>query len=81
MRFSETACEILDLFREAHRKPGARMSFAELEARLGTEPVVAVAVSELSHAGYLLAPDARSVELTSRGYDAVGLQTYRDTVE
>jgi hypothetical protein len=81
MRFSETACEILDLFRETHRKPGARLRFAQLDAHLGSDPAVVVAVSELASAGYLIAPDARTVELTTTGFDAIGLQSYRDPTE
>jgi hypothetical protein len=78
MRFSQTACEILDMFRQTHRKPGARLTFAQLEPRLGADPAVAVAVSELAGAGYLIAPDAHSVELTATGFDAIELQRYRD---
>ena len=81
MHFSETACEILDLFRDSHRKPGARLSFAELDARLGTDPTVTVAVSELARAGYVTAPDARTIELTARGFDALALPSYRDRPE
>jgi len=71
MQLSETACEILDFLRETHRKPGARMTMATLDAHFGTDPVVAVAVSELIHLGYVTTPDARTIELTDRGFDAI----------
>ncbi|WP_230530896.1 hypothetical protein [Microvirga roseola] len=76
MTFSKTACEILDLFRETHRRPGARMTLATLDSRLGTDPAVIVAVSELKDAGYLATPDTDSVELTARGFDAIQLGRY-----
>lgn len=71
MPLSETACEILKLFRETHRKPGARMTIATLDAHFGTDPSVAVAVSELRQLGYVSVPDARTVELTDVGFDAL----------
>ena len=71
MQLSETACEILDLFRETHCKPGARMTMATLDAHFGTDPAVAVAVSELKQLGYVTTPDAETVELTDRGFDAI----------
>ena len=37
MSLSEIACEILDLFRETHRRPGARITIATLDHRFGTE--------------------------------------------
>jgi hypothetical protein len=77
MQLSETACEILDLFRETHRKPGARMTIATLDARFGTDPAVAVSVSELTHLGYVTTPDAGTIELTARGFDAVQGGDYR----
>lgn len=77
MYFSETACEILDLFRETHRRPGARMTIASLDTRIGSDPAVAVAVSELRDAGYLIAPDAETVELTPKGFDAIQRANYR----
>jgi len=77
MRLSETACEILDLFRRTHRRPGARMTLAQLDARLGTDPTVIVAASELTHAGYFVAPDLETVELTARGFDAMQRGDYR----
>lgn len=78
MRFSETASEILDLFRQSHRRPGARVTLAQLNARFGTDPVTAVAISELTHAGYVRAPDAETIELTAMGFDAVQRGDYRD---
>lgn len=71
MPLSETACEILELFRETHRKPGARMTIATLDAHFGTDPSIAVAVSELRQLGYVSVPDARTVELTDAGFDAL----------
>lgn len=68
---SETACEILEFFRETHRKPGARVTIATLDAHFGTDPSVAVAVSELKQLGYVSVPDARTVELTDIGFDAI----------
>lgn len=77
MSFSEIACEILDLFRQSHRRPGARMTIATIDERLGTDPAVAVAILELIDAGYLAAPDAETVELTARGFDAIQGGNYR----
>ena len=71
MPLSETACEILEFFRETHRKPGARITMATLDAHFGTDPAVVVAVSELSHLGYVTTPDAETVELTDLGFDAI----------
>jgi hypothetical protein len=71
MPLSETACEILGFFRETHRKPGARMIVATLDAHFGTDPAVAVAKSELVHLGYVTVPDAGTVELTDLGFDAI----------
>lgn len=71
MRFSETAREILQILHQTHRRPGARMTIPELEARLGTAPAIAVGISELVEAGYLIAPDSRTIELTPRGFDAL----------
>ena len=71
MPISETASEILQFFRETHRKPGARMTMATLDAHFGTDPSVAVAVSELKQLGYVSVPDARTVELTDVGFDAI----------
>ncbi|EIM27159.1 LexA family transcriptional regulator [Microvirga lotononidis] len=81
MELSETACEILDYIRETHRRPGARLTMATLDAHFGTDPSVAVAVSELAHLGYVVVPDARTIELTDRGFDAIHGRTYRDSHE
>jgi hypothetical protein len=70
MPLSRTACGILRFFRETHRKPGARMTMTTLDAHFGTNPAVAVAVSELTHLGYVTAPDAATIELTDLGFDA-----------
>ena len=79
MNLSEIACEILDLFRETHRRPGARMLITTIDDRLGTEPAVTVAISELKDAGYLVAPDAETVELTAVGFDAIQSGRYHAT--
>jgi Mn-dependent DtxR family transcriptional regulator len=71
MPLSETAREILGFFRETHRKPGARMTMATLDAHFGTDPAVAVAISELKQLGYVIVPDAGTVELTDFGFDAI----------
>jgi Mn-dependent DtxR family transcriptional regulator len=77
MQLSERACEILDLFREAHRKPGARMMVRTLDADLGMGPAVAAAISELTELGYIVTPDAQTIELTERGFDGVQRGKYR----
>jgi hypothetical protein len=79
MHVSALACDILDLFRRDHRRPGARMTIATLDHRLGTDPAVTVAVAELKDAGYLAAPDAETVELTTSGFDAVQRGDYRSS--
>jgi hypothetical protein len=71
MQLSETACEILEFFRETHREPGARMTMATLDAHFGTDPTVALAVPELIHLGYVTTPDAATIELTDLGFDAI----------
>jgi len=71
MPLSETAREILEFFRETHRKPGARMTMATLDAHFGTDPAVAVTLSELKQLGYVTVPDAGTVELTDLGFDAI----------
>ena len=71
MSLSETTCEILEFFRETHRKPGVRVTVATLDAHFGTDPAVAVAISELKQLGYVTVPDAGTVELTDLGFDAV----------
>lgn len=68
---SATACEILKFFRQTHRKPGARIKIATLDTHFGTDPSIAVAVSELTQLGYVSVPDARTVELTDVGFDAI----------
>ena len=81
MPLSELACEILGFFRETHRKPGARMTMATLDAHFGTDPAVAVSVSELAHLEYVTTPDAGTVELTDRGFDAIHRGSYRAGAE
>jgi len=71
MPLSETAREILEFFRETHRKPGARITMATLDAHFGTDPTVAVAISELKQLGYVTVPDGGTVELTDLGFDAI----------
>ncbi|MGY2047977.1 hypothetical protein [Methylobacterium sp. JK268] len=65
---SEIAREILAYLRSTHRLPGARLRIATLDERFGTDPAVAVAISELARAGYVVTPDAGTIELTPRGY-------------
>ena len=82
MSLSEIACEILDLFRETHRRPGARITIATLDHRFGTDPAVAVAIAELRDAGFLITPDAETVELTAKGFDAIqAVGTTRKTTD
>ena len=70
----ESAFDVfLDLFREAHRRPGARVTVTTLDAHIGTDPAVAVAGSELIRAGYLIAP-----ELTATGFGATQRGNYRN---
>jgi hypothetical protein len=71
MPLSEMACEILEFFRETHRKPGARITMATLDAHFGTDPAVAVAISELKQLRYVTVPDAGTIELTDLGFDAI----------
>ena len=71
MPLSETACKILEFLRETHRKPGARITMATLDAHFGTDPAVAVAISELKQLGCVIVPDAETVELTDLGFDAI----------
>jgi hypothetical protein len=77
MQLSETACDVLDVFREGHRLPGARMAMATLDAHVGTDPAVAAAVSELVYLSYVVAPDAGTVELTDRGFLVIQRGDYR----
>lgn len=81
MSLSEIACEILDLFRETHRRPGARIMIATLDHRFGTDPAVAVAIAELRDAGFLITPDAGTVELTAKGFDAIQGRSYHPEVD
>lgn len=74
---SQIAHEILSLFAEAHRKPGARMLLSGVAARLGAaESTVFSAASELVNAGYLIAPDPDTIGLTDRGFDAIQRARY-----
>ena len=47
------------------------MTMATLDAHFGTDPAVAVAISELKQLGYVTVPDAGTVELTDLGFDAI----------
>ncbi|WP_181708274.1 hypothetical protein [Chthonobacter rhizosphaerae] len=71
MDLSEIASEILDFLQETHRRPGARIAISTLDHRFGTDPAVAAAITELRVAGYLIAPDADTVQLTAKGFDAL----------
>jgi len=57
MPLSETARDILKFLQDTHRKPGARLTMATLDARFGTDPSVAVAISELKQLRYVDVPD------------------------
>ena len=67
---TEIGCEILGYFRQTHRRPGARLSIEVLADHFGTDPAIATALSELAGRGYIEHQDARTVELTARGFDA-----------
>jgi hypothetical protein len=71
MLLSETVCEILEFFRETHRKRGACITVATLDAHFGTDPAVAVAISELKQLRYVTVPDAGTIELTDLGFEAI----------
>jgi hypothetical protein len=77
MQLSERACKILDVFREAHRKPGARMMVGTLEADHGMGPAVTAAISELAELEYVVTPDPQTIELTERGFDLLQRGNYR----
>ena len=61
---------MLAFFRETRRKLGARMTMATLYAHFGTDPAVAVAVSALTHLGYVSTPDAATTEPMNLGFEA-----------
>ena len=67
---NEIAREILGYLRETHRRPGARLGIEELTDHFGTDPAIATAPSELAGRHYIEHPDARTIELTARGFDA-----------
>ncbi len=67
---TEIAREIVEHLRRTHRRPGARLSISKLVDRFGTDPAVATALSELADLGYVEHPDAHTIELTARGFDA-----------
>lgn len=67
---TEIAREILGYLRETHRRPGARLNIDELADHFGTDPAVATALSELAGRHYIEHPDAHTIELTARGFDA-----------
>jgi hypothetical protein len=71
---SQTARDILAVFHRAHRRPGARMRITRLTQAVALDPaVITVAISELVRAGYVTAPDVRTVELTAAGFDHIAL--------
>jgi Mn-dependent DtxR family transcriptional regulator len=47
------------------------MTMATLDRHFGTDPTVAVAVSELKQLGYMTVPDSGTVELTDLGFHAI----------
>jgi hypothetical protein len=70
MKLNELPRQILDYLQETHRRPGARITIAELDKRFGSDPSVAVALSELVDASYVIAAGSDTVELTAEGFDA-----------
>jgi hypothetical protein len=48
----------------------ARLSIEELADHFGTDPAIATALSELAGRHYIEHPDAHTIELTARGFDA-----------
>ena len=51
--------------------PASGRVLPSLSWTVGSDPAVTVAVSELTDVGYVIAPDAQTIELTARGFDAV----------
>jgi hypothetical protein len=49
---------------------------ATFDHRFGADPAVAVAIAELRDAGFLITPDAETVELTAKGFDAIQGRSY-----
>jgi hypothetical protein len=57
-------------------RPGARTMIATFDHCFGADPAVAVAIAELRDAGFLIIPDAETIELTARGFDAFQDRSY-----
>lgn len=81
MNLSSISCDVLDFLKATRRHPGARVALRDLERHIGTEPAVAAALSELTHAGLVTAPDKDTIELTARGFDVINRGTYRTGVD
>jgi|tagenome__1003787_1003787.scaffolds.fasta_scaffold20316361_1 Mn-dependent DtxR family transcriptional regulator len=82
MELTQQARDVLGTLGRTHGRPGARLMIAHLRGRVAvTDPVIAEAVRELIEAGYLTVPDADTIELTAKGYDAIQrtqLDAWRD---
>jgi hypothetical protein len=48
----------------------------KLDARFGKDPAVVAALSELVGFGYVTHPDANTIEITARGFDALQRRNY-----
>ena len=53
------------------------MMVGTLDADLSMGPAVAAAISELTELEFVITPDAQTIELTERGFDAVQRGNYR----
>jgi Mn-dependent DtxR family transcriptional regulator len=60
----------VEYLRQTHRRPGARLSVDEQIECFGTDPAVAMAISELAVVGYIAHADTRTIRLTAFGFDA-----------
>ena len=71
--------EVMDaatMYSEPFKVPGAGPAPVATEVRVEDKDCVLAAI-ELIDAGYLVAPDAETVELTTKGFDAIQGGTYR----
>jgi Mn-dependent DtxR family transcriptional regulator len=67
---TEIAREILGYLKQTHRRAGARLTISKLRDRFGADPAITAALSELVRLGYVHHPDVRTIELTTRGFEA-----------
>ena len=78
MSLSEIACEILDMLRETDRRPGARDDDCQpSKTDFGTDLQLRLPSRELKDAGYVVAPDAETVELAAIWFDVIQSGPYR----